>query len=86
MTSTGQFQDVHNSVDINSSTDLQTKLRSLKQLISTSATIDTPTDVAFLENGARWSEHKAPCPGAVVNVATETDIASTVSCPVCQVK
>jgi hypothetical protein len=86
MASTTKFQDVHARVDIISSIDLQTKLQSLNKLISASATIDTPTDIAFFENGARWSTYRAPCPGAVVNVASETDIASTVSCPVCLFK
>ena len=59
--------------------DLPTKLQSLKTQLSEDATIHTTSDILFFENGARRSAFGAQSAGAVVDIATETDIARTVS-------
>ncbi len=51
----------------------------LKEKLSPKASIDLYSEEAFAANAARWSDYKAPQPGAVVNVATESDIEKTVS-------
>jgi hypothetical protein len=54
-------------------------IHALKEKLSPKASINMRSDEAFATNAARWSDYKAPQPGAVVNVATESDIEKTVS-------
>jgi hypothetical protein len=53
-------------------------IHALKDKLSPKASINFRTDETFKDNAARWSDYKAPQPGAVVNVATEGDIEKTV--------
>ncbi len=57
---------------------LYESIQTLKDQLSPNASIDFRSDEAFKDNAARWSDLKAPQPGAVVNVATESDIEKTV--------
>jgi hypothetical protein len=54
------------------------KIGKLRDKLSPGASINLASDEAFEANKKRWSEYKAPQPGAVVNVATEGDIEQTV--------
>lgn len=51
----------------------------LKEKLSPKASINLRSDEAFAANEARWSDYKAPQPGAIVNVVTEGDTEKTVS-------
>jgi hypothetical protein len=53
-------------------------IATLKQSLSPEASVDLPQDEAYKITAARWSDYKAPQPGAVVNVACESDIEKTV--------
>lgn len=55
------------------------KLQSLQSVLSEAASVNTRGDPEFNTNTLRWSEYAAPQPGAVINVATETDVQKTVS-------
>ena len=55
------------------------KLETLKSTLSSGATIDLIGDANYTSSAARWSDLHTPKPGAVVNVATESDIEATVS-------
>lgn len=59
--------------------NLKDKLKTLGKVLSERASINFPGDADFSSNTIRWSEYAAPQPGAVINVATETDIQKTVS-------
>jgi hypothetical protein len=50
----------------------------LRNNLSPGASINLASEEAFEANKKRWSENKAPQPGAIVNVATESDIEQTV--------
>lgn len=54
-------------------------IHSLRESLSPEASINLRSNEAFKDNAARWSDYRAPQPGAVVNVATESDIEKTVS-------
>ncbi len=47
--------------------------------LSAVAKITLPEDPSFADVSARWSDYKAPQPGLVVTVASESDIEQTVS-------
>lgn len=57
---------------------LEDKLQTLKAVLNEAASINFPGDREFYPNTIRWSEYAAPQPGAVINVATETDVQKTV--------
>jgi hypothetical protein len=57
---------------------LKDKLKSLAMVLNEGASINFPDDPKFYLNTIRWSEYAAPRPGAVINVATETDVQKTV--------
>ncbi len=57
---------------------LEAKLQDLQSVLSGDASINFRDDPDFRANTIRWSEYSAPDPGAVVNVATETDVQKTV--------
>jgi hypothetical protein len=46
--------------------------------LSSAAKITLPDDPSFDSVKARWSDYKAPQPGLVVTVASESDIEQTV--------
>jgi len=76
-----KLEDVSISVsEVSTPSTLTEKLQLLKPLLSEKALIKFPTDTEFQELAARWSEYKAPTPGAVVSVGCEEDIVATV-CP-----
>ena len=83
---TAKLEDVHISESQippspPSTEDVQTKLTSLLlPQLSEKASIDLPSDAAFKENTARWSDTTFTSPTAVVNVASEADICAVV-CP-----
>ena len=54
------------------------KIALLKQSLSPEATIVLLQDEGYKISAARWSDYHAPQPGAVVNVACESDIEKTV--------
>lgn len=58
--------------------NLKDKLKTLGKVLSEGASINFPGDPDFYANTIRWSEYAAPQPGAVINVATETDVQKTV--------
>jgi hypothetical protein len=60
---------------------LHAKLQALIPQLSDKASINLPSDAAYKENVARWSEYTATNPTAVVNVACEEDICAVVSLP-----
>ena len=53
--------------------DIRTAVSSLHQVLSPGATISFNTS-----SDPRWSQYKAPSPGAIVNVVTEQDVVATV--------
>ncbi|KAK9349620.1 hypothetical protein V1523DRAFT_422378 [Lipomyces doorenjongii] len=57
---------------------LKDKLQELISVLNEAASINFPGDPDFCPNTIRWSEYAAPQPGAVVNVATESDVQKTV--------
>jgi hypothetical protein len=57
---------------------LKDKLQSLKSVLNEAASINCRGDPDFYPNTIRWSEYAAPQPGAVINVATESDVQKTV--------
>ena len=57
--------------------NLKGKLKILDKVLSEGASIKFPGDPDFYPNTIRWSEYAAPQPGAVINVATETDVQKT---------
>lgn len=59
-------------------TSLPEKLESLRPILSKSASIIISSEPGFAVLSSRWSDHTAPQPGALVNVATEDDVAATV--------
>jgi hypothetical protein len=61
-----------------SNTSLLEKLESLKKQLSPEASVDFHTSEAYKTTSQRWSDYKAPKPGAVVNVSSEKDIEATV--------
>jgi hypothetical protein len=58
---------------------LSQKIQSLKKHLSPEATINTIAEANFVTLAARWNDLGAPQPGALVNVATEADVAETVT-------
>ena len=62
-----------------STEDVQTKLTNLLvPQLSEKASINLPSDEAFKEHTARWSDTTFTSPTAVVNVASEADICAVV--------
>ncbi|EPS31096.1 hypothetical protein PDE_06051 [Penicillium oxalicum 114-2] len=59
--------------------NLKGKLKILDKVLSEGASIKFPGDPDFYPNTIRWSEYAAPQPGAVINVATETDVQKTLA-------
>jgi hypothetical protein len=57
---------------------LSETIQALKPLLSEKATIYFPADEEFASSTARWSTFRAPQSSAVVNIASEADIAATV--------
>lgn len=62
----------------NDASTLADKLSLLKPQLSPKATVELEGEAGFAQRTARWSCHNPPLPGAVVNVACEEDICSTV--------
>jgi hypothetical protein len=58
--------------------NLKDKLKVLDKVLNKGASINFPGDPDFYPNTIRWSEYAAPQPGAVINIATETDVQKTV--------
>ena len=54
-------------------------LATLKSSLSIDATVDLIGEAGYATSAARWSDLNTPKPGAVVNVASESDIEATVS-------
>ena len=50
----------------------------LQSALSAGARIDLLGDPNYASSAARWSDRGTPKPGAVVNVATEGDVETTV--------
>ena len=53
---------------------LTSKLASLESVLSGAASVSFRGDPEFSKNVLRWSQFAAPQPGAIVNVAVETDV------------
>jgi len=65
-----------------STEDVQANLTALLlPQLSEKASINLPSDAAYKENTARWSETTFTSPTAVVNVASEADISTVVRPP-----
>jgi hypothetical protein len=66
-----------------STEDVQANLTALLPRLSEKASINLPSDAAYKENIARWSETTFTSSTAVVNVASEADISTVVRPPLC---
>lgn len=69
---------VYSAMTSSTTVSLPEKLETLRPQLSKGASINISTEPGFEILSSRWSDLSAPQPGALVNVATEDDVAATV--------